>query len=51
MATTTGMPKLGKLGCQIQVALQVRAVDDVQYRIGPLADKIVARNDFLKRVW
>ena len=43
--------KLRKLSCKIQVALQIRAVDDVQYRIGTLADKVVARNDLFKGVW
>ena len=42
--------KLGQLGRQVQVALQVRAVDDVQNRVRALADQIVTGNDFLQRV-
>ena len=45
-----GDAKLGKLGGEIQVTLEVRAVDDVQDRVGTLTDQVVTGDDFLQRV-
>ena len=42
--------QLGELRGEVQVALEVRAVDDVQDRIGTLADQIVTGDDLLQRV-
>ena len=42
--------QLGQLGGQIQVALQVGAVDDVQHRVRTLVDQIVTRHHFFQRV-
>ena len=42
--------ELRQLRGQIQVALQVRAVDDVEDRVGALSDQIVSRHDFLERI-
>ena len=49
-ATTTGMPSSGELSGQIKVTLEVGAVDDVEYRIGALAEQEVTRDDLLKGV-
>ena len=45
-----GDAELGKLGGEIQVTLEVRAVDDVQDRVGTLTDQVVTGDDFLQRV-
>ena len=45
-----GDAELGQLSGQIKVALKVCAVDDIEYRIGALAEQVVARNDLLKGV-
>ena len=42
--------QLGELRGEVQVALEVRAVDDVQDRIGTLADQVVTGDDLLQRV-
>ena len=42
--------KFGQLGGQIQVPLQVRAVNDVQNRIGALGNQIISRHHFLQRI-
>ena len=42
--------QLHQLGGQIQVALQVGTVDDVQNGVGALADQIVPGHHFLQRV-
>ena len=42
--------QLGELGGEVQVALQVGTVDDVQNGVGPLADQIVTGHHFLQRV-
>ena len=43
-------PQLGQLGSQIQVPLQVGAVDDVQNGVGTLTDQVVAGHHFFQRV-
>ena len=45
-----GDAQLGQLGGQVQVPLQVGAVDDVQDGIGALADQIVTGHHFLQSV-
>ena len=45
-----GDAQLGQLGGQVQVTLQVRAVDDVQDGIGALVDQVVTSHHFLQRV-
>ena len=42
--------QLGELRGEVQVALEVRAVDDVQDRIGTLADQVVTGDDLFQRV-
>ena len=42
--------QFGELRGEVQVALEVRAVDDVQDRIGTLADQVVTGDDLLQRV-
>ena len=42
--------ELSELGGEIQVTLEVRAVDDVQDRVGTLGDEVVTGDDFLQRV-
>ena len=42
--------KLGQLGGQIKIALEVRSVDDVEYRVGTIADQIVTRHYLLEGV-
>ena len=42
--------ELRELGGEIEVALQVRAVDDVQNGVGALADQVVSRDHLLQRV-
>ena len=43
--------QLGQLRGQIQIALQIRAINNVEYGVGPLVDQIIARHHFLQRVW
>ena len=50
MATTTGMPQLDQLRGQVQVALDVRSVHDVEDRVRPLLDQVAARHDLLERI-
>ena len=45
-----GYAELGELGREIEISLEVGAVNDVEYRVGALADEEVSRNDLLKRV-
>ncbi len=45
-----GDAQLGQLRGQVQVALQVGAVDDVQDGVGALGDQVVTGYDFLQRV-
>ena len=45
-----GDAELSELGGEIQVTLEVRAVDDVQDRVGTLGDQVVTGDDLLKRV-
>ena len=45
-----GNAQLGELGGQVQVALQVRAIDDVQDGIGALLDQVVTGHHLLQRV-
>ena len=45
-----GDAQLGQLGGQVQVALQVGAVDDVQDGIGALTDQVITGDHFLQRV-
>jgi len=45
-----GDAQLGQLGGQVQVTLQVRAVDDVQDGIGALVDQVVTSHHLLQRV-
>ena len=45
-----GDAELGELGGQIEVALEVRRVDDVQDRVRALGDQIVTGDDLLQRV-
>ena len=45
-----GDAELGELGGQVQVALEVRGVDDVQNRVRTLGDQIVTGDDLLQRV-
>ena len=45
-----GDAQLGELSGQVQISLQVGAVDDVQYRIGTLTEEVIASNDLLKRI-
>ena len=45
-----GDAELSELGGEIQVTLEVRAVDDVQDRVGTLGDEVVTGDDFLQRV-
>ena len=42
--------QLGQLRGQVQVTLQICAVDDVQNRIGALGNQIVTCNDFFQRI-
>ena len=42
--------QLDQLRGQVEIALDVRAVDDVQNRVGMLADQIAARDDFFRRI-
>ena len=50
MAIDHGDAKLSELSGEVEVTLKVRAVDDVEYRIGTLAYQVVTGDDFLKRV-
>ena len=43
-------PQLHQLGGQVQVPLQVRAVDDVQDGVRPLTDQVVPGHNFLQRI-
>ena len=45
-----GNAKLYQLRRQVEVALQVGAVDDVQDRVGPLIDQVIPGNHFLQRI-
>ena len=45
-----GDAQLGQLSGQVQVTLQVRAVDDVQDGIGALVDQVVTSHHLLQRV-
>ena len=45
-----GDAQLGQLSGQVQVALQIGAVDDVQDGIGTLANQIISGDDFLQGV-
>ena len=45
-----GDAELSELGGEIQITLEVRAVDDVQDRVGTLGDQVVTGDDLLKRV-
>ena len=45
-----GDPQLAELRCQVQVPLQIRAVYNVQDRVGTLVDQIVTCDDLLHRV-
>ena len=45
-----GDAQFGQLGGQIQVALQVGAVDDVQDGVGAFTDQIIPGDHFLQRV-
>ncbi len=45
-----GDAELGELSGEVKVALEVRAVDDVQNGIGARADEVISRYDFLQRV-
>ena len=42
--------QFGQLRGQIQVSLEVGAVNDVQDRVGAFSDQIVSRHDFFERV-
>ena len=42
--------QLGQLRCQVQVAFQIRAVDDVQNRVRALLDQVVSCDDFFQRI-
>ena len=42
--------QLGQLRGQVQVALEVRAVDNVEDGVRPLVDQVVAGDDLLQRV-
>ena len=42
--------QLGKLGGQVEVTLQIGAVDDVEDGVGPLTDQVVTGHHFLQRV-
>ena len=42
--------QLNELCGQVEVALQIRAVDDIEDRVRALADQIVTRNDLLQRI-
>ena len=45
-----GDAQLGKLGGQVEVTLQIGAVDDVEDGVGPLTDQVVTGHHFLQRV-
>ena len=45
-----GDAKLSELSGEVEVTLKVRAVDDVEYRIGTLGYQVVTGDDFFKRV-
>ena len=45
-----GDAQLGQLGGEVQVALQVGAVDDVQDGVGPLTDQVVTGYNFFQGV-
>lgn len=45
-----GQADFNELGGQIQVALEVGGVHDVEDGVGFFIDEIIAGNDFLKRV-
>ena len=42
--------QLGELRGEVQVALEIRPVDDVQNGVGARADQIISRHDLLERV-
>ena len=42
--------ELNELGGQVEVTFKVGTVDDVQYRVGAFAYKVISRYDFLKCV-
>ena len=42
--------QLGQLGGQVQVALEVGAVDDIQDGIRPVVDQVIARHHLFERV-
>ena len=42
--------ELGELRGQVQVSLEVRAVDEVQNSVRTLTDQVVSRDDFLQRI-
>ena len=45
-----GNAQFDELGRQVQVALQVRSVHDVQDNVGAFFDQVIPRDDFLQRV-
>ena len=45
-----GDAELGELGRQIEISLKVRAVDNIQYRVGALAEEEVTGNDLLESI-
>ena len=45
-----GDTELAELRGQIQVSFKVRAVHDIEYRVGTLVDQVVARDDFFQCV-
>ena len=42
--------QLCELGCQIEVSLQVRTINDIQDSIRPLCNQVFSRNDFFQCV-
>ena len=42
-----GDPELAELRSQVQVTLQIGAVDDIQNRVGTLVNQVITRNDLL----
>ncbi len=49
-ATTTGMPSSVRLCGQIEVALKISPVHNVQNDIGALGDQVISRHNLFQRV-
>ena len=42
--------ELNELSREVEVSLEVRTVDDIEYSVGTLADEVISRDDLLKGV-